>query len=209
MSWFMVGSAAVSVVSSAAAGNEQAGQINAQTVEGNEAIIKANIANTIRTGYRVGLANMQRGLQKRQAIQQGFDISKAGIDALAQVTANAAASGSVGASVDAVAQDVKMKVGEAQAAAQEQADIDLANFKTQIEGITFEGGQNIQEGIESKAQSSSDIWSGALFAGVTSFAGSYMKSKMQLGLGDSTQPTNIPMNTGVGSGFNSALWGLK
>lgn len=209
MSWFMVGSAAVTVVSSAAAGGAAAGQANSQTVEGNEAIIKSNIANTIRTGYRVGLANMQRGLEKRAAVQHGFDITKAGAEALGQVNANAAAAGSVGASVTAVANDIKMKIGEAQAAAQYQDDVDRANFQTQIEGITFEGGQNVQEGIQSKAQSSGEIWGGALTAGAASFATSYLGAKMKLGVGAQPVNTNAPINTGVGSGFNSAMWGLR
>lgn len=208
MSWFMVGSAAVTVISSASQGNAAASSANSQSVEGNEAIIKANIANTIRTGYRVGLANMQRGLQKRQAVQHGFDISKAGSEALGQSNANAAASGSVGASISAVANDVKMKVGEAQAAQQNQNEIDAANFQTQIEGITFEGGEQVRESVSSNAQSSGDIWGGALMAGAASFAGSYMKAKMNLGVGaQSTVGSQI--NTGVGSGFNSANWGMR
>lgn len=216
MTWFMVGAAAVTVVSSASAGSAQARQINSQTVEGNEAIIKSNIANTIRTGYRVGLANMQRGLQKRQAVQHGFDITKAGVEALGQASANTAASGSVGASVSAVATDIKMKVGEAKAAAQNQADIDTANFQTQIENITFEGEGNIQEGIESKAQSSGEIWGGALMAGATQFATSYMGAKMRLGTGSSVINSNGSTAAGLakggygtGTGFDSALWGMK
>jgi len=205
----MCGAAAMTVVSSVASGNSAAKGANSQSVEGNEAIIKANVANTIRTGYRIGLANMQRGLGKKQAVQQGFDITKAGAGALGEATANAAATGSVGASVDAVASDIKMKIGEAQAANQEQADIDLANFQTQIEGITFEGDNSIQESITSKAQSSGEIWGGALLAGASSFASSYFGSKMKLGVGASPTTPSLGPNTGVGTGFNSANWGLR
>lgn len=211
MSWFMAGTAAVTMLSSAASGTAEARKVNEQSVEGNEAIIKANVANTIRTGYRIGLANMQRGLQKRQAVQHGFDISKAGVDALGQANANSAASGSIGASVDAVATDIKMKIGEAQAAAANQSEIDLANFQTQIEGITFEGANAVQQGVESKAQSSSDIWSGALMAGASSFASSYMGAKMKLGVGSGTGATSGLQRGGygAGTGFDTAQWGLR
>lgn len=208
MSWFMAGSAAVTTLSSGMAGSASAKQANKQSVRENQAIIKANVANTIRTGYRVGLANMQRGLQKKQAVQHGFDISKAGVEALGQVNANAAAAGSIGASVDAVANDVKMKVGEAQAAAQDQNEIDAENFKTQIAGIVTEGLDTVQGATKSNAQSASSIWGGALASGVSQFASSYLTSKMNLGVG-AKPATSAGPNTGVGSGFNSALWGMK
>lgn len=208
MSWFMVGSAAVTVISSAAQGSAEASSTNANSVEQNEAIIKANIANTIRTGYRIGLANMQQGLKKQQAVQQGYDITKAGGEALGQANANAAASGSVGASVTAVAEDIKMKMGEAKATAQNQSDIDRANFQTQIENITFEGQNSTLEGVESSAQSSGDIWGGAFMSGAMSFASSYMGSKMKLGVGT---PTTGTYNNGSfgGSGFDTKSWGVQ
>lgn len=208
MSWFMAGSAAVTTLSSGMAGSASAKQANKQSVRENQAIIKANVANTIRTGYRVGLANMQRGLQKKQAVQHGFNISKAGVEALGQVNANAAAAGSIGASVDAVANDVKMKVGEAQAAAQDQNEIDAENFKTQIAGIVTEGLDTVQGATKSNAQSASSIWGGALASGVSQFTSSYLTSKMNLGVG-AKPATSAGPNTGVGSGFNSALWGMK
>lgn len=208
MSWFMAGSAAVTTLSTGMAGSASAKQANKQSVRENQAIIKANVANTIRTGYRVGLANMQRGLQKKQAVQHGFDISKAGVEALGQVNANAAAAGSIGASVDAVANDVKMKVGEAQAEAQNQSEIDAENFKTQIAGIVTEGMDSLQGATKSNAQSASSIWGGALASGVSQFASSYLTSKMNLGVG-AKPATSAGPNTGVGSGFNSALWGMK
>lgn len=208
MSWFMAGSAAVTTLSTGMAGSASAKQANKQSVRENQAIIKANVANTIRTGYRVGLANMQRGLQKKQAVQHGFDISKAGVEALGQVNANAAAAGSIGASVDAVANDVKMKVGEAQAEAQNQSEIDAENFKTQIAGIVTEGMDSLQGATKSNAQSASSIWGGALASGVSQFTSSYLTSKMNLGVG-AKPATSAGPNTGVGSGFNSALWGMK
>ena len=213
---FMIAAAAVSVVSQVAAGNSAAKGANSQSVEGNEAIIKSNIANTIRTGYRVGLANMQRGLSKKQAVQQGFNITKAGASALGEATANAAASGTVGASIDAVSNDIKMKIGEAQAENQEQADVDLANFKTQIEGISFEGENSLQESIKSKAQSSSSIWGGALLSGAAGLASSYFSAKAKLGVGDvSVNPNGSTAaglkagGFGVGTGFNNANWGKR
>jgi len=219
MSWFMVGTAAVTMVSSmkqgeAAKAADEVNQANAsisasnatrnsavQNTSDNEAIIKANVASTIRTGYRVGLANIQRGLQKRQNVQQGYEITKGGGDALGKATANAAAAGSVGSSVDAVLGDIQMKIGEAQASLSNKDEVDAANFRTQIESIAYEGSsaiiQSKERGVDAYALVSGpkvDIMGNALLAGASSFASSYASSKMKLGLGSSTPSTSLSAN---------------
>lgn len=183
MTWFACGAAAVAVVSSAASASASAKSASKMSVAENEAVIKSNVKNTIRTGYRVGLLNMQRGLQKREAVQAGFNITKGGQEALGQVTANAAAAGTIGASADAVVADVRMKMGDAQAALVNQNEIAAGNFNTQLENITFEGEQAIQESRKFDIQSGSDITKNALMAGAMSLASSYAGSKMGAGVG--------------------------
>lgn len=179
----------------------------------NDATVKANVANTVRTGYRVGLLNMQRGLQKKQNAQQGFGITKAGGEALGQVTATAAAAGTIGPSVDAVANDIRMKVGDAQAQRENQNEIDNTNFNTNLEAITTEGEASLKsatlldvtaDNLITDIPSTADVWGNALLSGASSLARSYIGDKMKLGLGESAA-SNI--NTGVGSGFNTANWG--
>lgn len=193
--WWEIASAAMSVLGSASSGNKEAKAManqsineNKQIIRGNDALVKANVANTIRTGYRVGLANLQRGLQKRQEVQQGFGISKAGTDALGQASANAAASGSIGASADAVLNDIHMKVGEAQAELQNQSELNTLNYNTQLSTLAMDGEAAIRsdtlEPTTGKIPSQGDIWGNALAVGVSSFATSYLSSKMKLGLGD-------------------------
>lgn len=218
MTWGYCAMAAIAVVGASAsaeqgAANSDVASANAklnaanqtlgaakQTLADNTAIIKANVANTVRTGYRVGLANMQRGLQKRQNIQHGFDITKAGVDALGQSSANAAAAGSIGSSVDAVAQDIQMKVGEATASLANKAETDAANFNTQIESLVTEGNMALQSGREVGISATVNTSAGgvsvggaALLAGVSSFASNYYSNKMSLGVGSSA-PTTTPTN---------------
>lgn len=209
MSWFAVGSAAVTVVTSATSASSAAGASAKQSIAQNEASIKANIRNTIRTGYRMGLANMQRGLQKRQAVQQGYEITAAGQSAMGAATANAAAAGSVGSSVDAVSTDISMKVGEALVANKEQNLIDAQNYNTQLQGIAFEGLDAVQSETKTDIPSTGDIWGGALLAGASSFASSYFGGKMKLGLGNTTPSVNpLSLSSGGPTVASSGMFNL-
>lgn len=205
MTWFACGAAAITVVSSVAQGNAAASSASKVSVAENEAVIKSNLKNTIRTGYRVGLLNMQRGIAKREAVQQGFEITKQGESALGQVTANAAAAGTIGSSADAVVSDVKQKIGEAEAALQNKSEIDMSNYNTQLENITFEGNQAIQESRKSNIQSTGDIWGGALMAGASSLASNYAMGKFLGGTKTPSAGSTVP-STGsfLGSGLSSS-----
>jgi hypothetical protein len=202
--WVSGAMAAAAVVSSAVSAQSSANAASKLSVAGNEAVIKSNIRNTIRTGYRVGLLNMQRGLQKRETVQAGYDITKQGAQALGQVNANVAAAGAVGASADAVAMDIKMKMGEARASLENKNEINAGNFNTSLENITYEGEMSLQEGRKADIQSGSEIMRGALVAGAMSFASSYAGSKMGAGTGNKPPSSGSTYDPWLGSLGNSA-----
>lgn len=208
MSWWAVGAAAVSAVSSASAASKSNKAAAKESIAPNEAIIKANVANTIRTGYRAGILNMQKGLTRRLEAQKGFENTAKAALASGAVSANQAASGTIGASVDAVSNDIDMKLGEAQAADREEHEINVENFNIQLQELVNQGQASIQSPSKVKLQSSGDIMGNALLAGATTFGSMYAKSKFDLGLGESAGRSlsaggSVPMG-GLGSGFSSA-----
>lgn len=199
--WWAIAAAAASALSSANAAGQQNKALARENIAQNEAIIKANVANTIRTGYRTGLLNMQRGLSRRMAQQKGFEQTKEAGAALGVVTANQAASGTIGASADAVAQDVRMKLGEAQAAQQDENELMELNFDTQLNELVQQGQDAVQSPVKLELQSSSNIRNNALLAGLTTFGSMYAGSKFNLGLGNS----GSQFYTGHGSSGTSSI----
>lgn len=134
MTWGFVAAAAVTVVGGVLSNSSKKKQEKAQqtaanisaykdytnsvskTMENNRAIGEANTVNQIRTGYRVGLLNLQTAKLKEQAAVEGWGVSKTAQEALGNADAGAAASGTVGASVSAVSMDIRKKSDEAQIA---------------------------------------------------------------------------------------------
>lgn len=203
MVWAMAASAAVSAVggmlSSASASKAAAKQVDAQNREiarRNREIADANVENTIRTGYRVGLLNMQVGQSRMDMATQGFSQSQLAQQALGAVHANQAAAGAVGASADAVADDVRRKLGEARASAKLDWDLQLTNFNTELTGIIQQGQDSIQGATGDVARmSASNPMADGLLTGTASFASSYASRSMSLGLGQAPQQgTGSPWN---------------
>lgn len=207
MSWMAVGMMAVSTVSSLIGGSKAAGAQNVQNLNqqrqsdlnavsqydanyaDNAAIADANLENVIRTGYKVGLLNIQRAQAKKQAMQQGIDLSRKGLQLTATATANAAASGGIGSSVQAVVLDIAQRQDEA--GAQMGADYaqQEANFDVQLHDILLGGEdsmnstKNISVQATQKASliSGSEIVTNALIGGATKGAQSYLSGQMNLG----------------------------
>lgn len=179
--------------------NNQLAQISAA----NDAQIEANTTNTLAAHYRAGLIKMQEGIAKKQAAADRHLMKRTAAQALGAVNANAAASGTIGASVDAVAQDVERNLGEALVQADEAWDIQAMNYRTAlIDNYTnlqnmLGSGQNAafvmtperdmvyqQNGVQMpNLPSAGDIIMGGLIQGF----GQYAAMKTQLGLGNSGQ----------------------
>jgi len=142
----------------------------------------------IRNSYKVGMMNLQLGLQKKQAIAQGHDTSVQAQSVLGAVNANAAAAGTVGSSVDAIQNDVQMKWGEAQAQQRENHELDIINFNNELEAISAsaEGEVQYSRNYEYTGPSSSQMWGSALLAGASTYMQVYGQKKMALNLGSSS-----------------------
>lgn len=212
MTWGYVAVTAVSVGSAAlqqsSASKTAAGGVDAQNkqiAKQNKAIVQANVENNIRTGYRVGLLNMQQGQIRKQFVQQGFDRKAAAQQLLSADSANAAASGTIGASVDAVHNEITQKLGEAEAQASEAWDLQLTNFNTQLKAITDEGKDTLTHAggeILKSSLSESDMWGNVAAAGIGAFASQYASRNMSLGLGSPSQSSTAPANISRGGSFS-------
>lgn len=206
MTWAFVGAAAISVATSAYAGSQSAKgaarQASAASKAENEAIIEANTKNMARNAYRVGLMNLQLGQSKARAVQAGFDRTVQAKQVLGAITANQAASGNVGASVDAVVTDVQMRLGEAEAAAGLEQELTLIDFNNDLDAMVMQADDatlNARK-YEYHGPSSADIWKGALVSTLGQFGAQYAARKMSLGLGQPPQADTTPRKVTAGGG---------
>lgn len=153
----------------------------------NKAIAEANLTNAIRTGYRVGILNMQRAQAKKKAVQDGYDLSATRQQAMGSVTANAAAAGTIGSSVQAVASDIENKVGLAVNNTADNLDTTMDNFDTGLNDVVW-GGLDAQRSAVHLDQVAPNMpggfsWGSAIFGAAADVGTSYLSSNMKLGLG--------------------------
>ena len=174
--------------------NNQLSQVTAS----NDAIIEANTKNTAATNFKAGLLNMQLGIQKKNAAANRITIGEQGSLALGQVNANAAAAGTVGSSVKAVAQDVERTMGNALVRSAEDWDIQAQNFQTSMHDLYANMENSIGSAtvghlpdpiapvtmLQDNVPSDGSIMLGAIMQG----AQSYASASMKLGLGAQSAP---------------------
>lgn len=218
MTWGFVAVAAVTVAGSVASGqaankaanqNQIAGNMNevaqwGQNASENEAISAANLQNQIRTGYKVGLLNVQQAQAKKKAMQDGFDLSKQVNVVLGAATANAAAAGSVGSSVDAIISDINSKVGDAHAQMDANWVQTTENFNTQLSDLLQQGQDVLKSpnkaSVRKTPEAQTSSFGEQLFGAGVQIASSYAMSKMSLGLGTSSPTSGGQLTLAPNSG---------
>ncbi len=201
MSWFAVGGTALSVVSSVYSQKQARKGEERKVMRENSARATANLENAVRAGYLAGLVNLQEGQYKKDAARQGFLASASASEALGQVNANAAAAGSIGASVDAVAQDIDMRLGEMQARQLEDLSMQELNFDTQRRDIQMGADGNTVQMVTADLPGDGRIYENAALAGAGYFMSTYGSARMRLGSsGESSAPqtSSVPILGGTG-----------
>lgn len=216
MFWFALAAVALSAASaksSANANNAAGSAAYTDSLKGvtadNQAIQEANLTNTIRTGYKVGLINLQRARTKKQAIEAGFDVSVKGAEGLAETQNNAAASGTVGSSVDAAADNIRKKVDDAQIGIDQSFMEEMLNANLQVEQTVMQGMDALQSSrsVNTTMPKQTNSNTAALMAGASTFASFYASGK--LSLGQQTQPTINNAGTYRGLTLGSGSLGLQ
>lgn len=177
----------------AAAARDYINQLD-QVSSTNNQIAEMNLQNTIRTGYRVGILNVQRGAAKAEAVKLGYDVTAKAQRILSTDAANAAASGGVGSSIDAVANDATKKSSEALLDVQDQYDDTNFNFDMQLNDMIQNGKDSLQTPYKipkgPKYGNALGAALGSLASSAVSYGAQYAESNMSLGLG---QRTTTPM----------------
>lgn len=211
MTWFAAGAIAISTATSiyganASANSQAAAAGRASAAEG-KAIARERLNKTISNAYSAAFSQMQLAQQKGQLAQQSSDISAAGVAAQGNVELMAAATGSEGASVQAVSADVAQKVNTAQDQVQQGLEQAVDNYNRSLDMMvinTEQTQQEIRQYSYDGPSAGSQIATGVL-GGLAQFAGVYASRQMQLGLGN--KPSYNLSSTGGTAQARSALLG--
>ena len=212
MAWVATGIAvsgmAVSIYSGNQAAMGQAAQASAMSNAENNAIAKQNMSQMVRNSYRTGMLNMQLGLQKKQAVQQGFDTSVQFQNIRGAAVSNKEAAGAIGASAEAVVTDLEMQYENSKMVQQENFASILDNYNNELDAMRMNALNQVVDAKEYEyhGPSSGQIVGGALANAAISAAGDYAMRNMSLGLGP-RQGTQIQSTTGTMSGFRTDPFG--
>lgn len=212
MAWVAVGvavaGAAVSIYSGNQAAKGQASQASAMSNAENNAIAKQNMSQMVRNSYRTGMLNMQLGLQKKQAVQQGFDTSVQFQNIRGAAVSNKEAAGAIGASADAVVTDLEMQYENSKMVQQENFASILDNYNNELDAMRMNALNQVVDAkkYEYHGPSSGQIVGGALASAAISAAGNYAMRNMSLGLGQKPG-TQVQSTTGTMAGFRQDPFG--
>lgn len=212
MAWVAVGTAVVGAAASAyssnAASNNTKKQISATSNAENDAIAKQNMSQIVRNSYRTGLLNMQLGLQKKQAVQQGFDTTVQFRALEGAAESNVAASGAIGASADNVLKDLDMQYNNAKVVQEDNFASMLDSYNQELEGMRMNALNQVVDSkkFEYYGPSTGQIVGGALLNAAVSAAGSYAMRNMSLGLG-ARPSANVDSTSGAMTGFRQDPFG--
>jgi len=178
----------------------------------NEALAKADLQSLINTNFTAGLLNLQRALQKQQTASDINRIGKTRLQALASSEVSAAASGTIGASVDAVAGDIELKMGEAEIDARVQNDMNTMTLDTQLRNL-YTDYRNSQPQIDTSVPDIPGLppkvgvapvsAGSAMMGAAISYAGNMFANQVSLGLGNSSIGVSSSFNLNAGFGSSS------
>jgi hypothetical protein len=210
MSWYMAGAAAVTFATSYIGGEAQAGSAirnanSASKAEG-EAIAKERLNKTISNSYNAAFSQMNLALQKRQLAQQGNQITAAGLAAKGDADVLAAATGSVGASVQAVSADIQQKVDSALDQTRDAFEMSMVNHNNELDMMVLNTDQSAPTVRKNEyvGPSQGANFGMALVQGGLQFASQYASANMKLGLGSGGGGTaGAKYSPGVSSGSGS------
>lgn len=188
MTWFIAGavtSVGTSYLSAYSAASSQAKAAGAASRAEGEAIAKERLNATIRNSYSTALAQMNLSLKKRQLSTQAADIRAATLAAKGDATLAAAATGSIGASTNAVISDIEQKSQAALDQTTDEFENAVENYNNELQMMVINTDQSAPtvRPVEYHGPSSGEMLGMSLLQGLGSFASNYAMKKMSLGLG--------------------------
>ena len=204
MTWVLAAAAAISAttayVSSASAASASAKAAGRASRAEGEAIVRERLNKTVSNSYSTAFAQMQLSLQKRQLAQQKADVSAAALAAKGAVQTEVAASGSIGASVQAVASDIEQKAAQAADGLSAEFENALLNYNNELEMMVLNTDQSTPQIRKAyyDGPSAGQMLGAAALSGLAQFASGYALRRMNLGLGTPAGQPSVPSSSGGG-----------
>ncbi len=175
-----------------------------ENIAQNKAIGEANLQNTIRSGYRMGLLNIQQAQARKDASTSQFTIGRRKQSLLGAASASAAASGTFGSSVDAITSDIAQKSDEALNNQGEAYETQVLNFDTQLHDLLMSGQDALQGPAKTNVQSGQAFEGTSIAESLVSsglqLAGNYAEAQFKLGPGAPTYSAFKDKAGAIGSG---------
>lgn len=202
----LIGMALLTGLSTAYSANAAASSnirnMNAASKAEGENIARERLNQTIRNSYSTAFAQANLALQKRQLSERKAGIGAAGLAATGDVTAMAAATGSTGASADAAAADIQMKVAAAEDQTVDAYENAMTNYNNELKSMvinTDSSAPQVRAPVYN-GPSGGDILGMGLMAGAMAFGSNYAMRSMSLGLGPAASAGNAGQGLMPGSG---------
>ena len=159
-------------------------QLRTQQIADSKEIVRDRLQTSIRNAYATALGQVQLALNKKQTAQQMSSVRAGGVSALGDASLMSAYSGTMGASVDAVASDITQRSNEALTQLQENYDASLQDYNRSLDAMVMNTELSKPEQKEYKymGPSTTDNLLSSIAGTAMSFAGNYANQKMKLGL---------------------------
>lgn len=159
-------------------------QLRNQQIADSKEIVRDRLQASIRNAYATAFGQVSLALQKKQTAQQMSSVRAGGVSALGDASLLSAYSGTMGASVDAVSNDIMQRSNEALTQLQENYDASLQDYNRSLDTMVVNTELSTPQQREYKymGPSTTDNLLGSIIGAGTSFAGNYATQKMRLGL---------------------------
>lgn len=163
----------------------------------NDAIAKADIQSLINTNMQAALLGINLSAQKRAQAANRVAVKRNKAASVGAAMTDAAAAGTIGASVQAVTNDIARQSANANAALADQGDADNFNYQVSVEQLYRGYEQGVPMLDQSMPQSLPPLVMGriapksqgigsALMGSALNVGANYLTSRMNLGLGRSS-----------------------
>lgn len=164
-------------------------QLRTQQVADSKEIVRDRLQASIRNAYATALGQVQLALNKKQTAQQMSSVRAGGVSALGDASLMSAYSGTMGASVDAVSNDIMQRSNEALTQLQENYDASLQDYNRSLDSMVVNTELSTPQQREYKymGPSTTDNLLSSIIGTGASFAGNYADQKMKLGLQGGTK----------------------
>lgn len=162
-----------------------------------KAIMEANRKNFQQTTYRIGMLNVQKAQEVRALEQQKFEVGAQEQQALGSASVNAAASGTVGASVDAVQSDIQMAFDKVRDQITDENELNALNYNTALYDLITNGQNELITQAQFRKAPGGASQLQMLGNAAMEVASKYVSQKMDLGLGSKPKPQGFGTQAGL------------